>query len=167
MVLLLKAFILADRSTEIEPYICSLGIDISQFSASGVDTESLEKRILTGRNNKPTGIKMKKQRKRKPILPKNYDPEAQPDPERWLPKYLRSGYKSNKRGKKGAGMKGPQGVVTAGEVGAMGGTGSARIEGVEVESVVTPTAPVPVTAPAPTVKSNANKKKKKGKGTKF
>lgn len=39
----------------------------------------------------------RKKRKRKKRLPKNYDPDGPPpDPERWLPKTLRSGYKKKK-----------------------------------------------------------------------
>lgn len=30
------------------------------------------------------------------ILPKNYDPNVAPDPERWLPKFERSTYKKKK-----------------------------------------------------------------------
>lgn len=42
--------------------------------------------IVTGKLNK-------KKRKRKPRLPKNYDPNVPPDPERWLPRHERSAYK--------------------------------------------------------------------------
>mmetsp|Transcript_22936 Transcript_22936/g.39296 ORF Transcript_22936/g.39296 Transcript_22936/m.39296 type:complete len:654 (+) Transcript_22936:53-2014(+) len=52
----------------------------------------------------------KKRKKRKKRLPKNYDPNVPPDPERWLPKELRSSYKKGK-GKKGAVGKGPQGAL--------------------------------------------------------
>lgn len=54
-------------------------------------------------------VKERKKKKRKKRLPKNYDPEGPPpDPERWLPKTLRSGYKKKKtdqnsfRGSQGA-----------------------------------------------------------------
>ena len=40
--------------------------------------------------------KKKKRKKRKKILPKNYDPTVDPDPERWLPKWQRSTYKKKK-----------------------------------------------------------------------
>ena len=51
----------------------------------------------------------KKKKNRKKILPKNYDPNEQPDPERWLPKYERSNYRK-KKDKKGVG-KGTQGAI--------------------------------------------------------
>uniref|UniRef100_A0AC34QCZ2 Signal recognition particle subunit SRP72 n=1 Tax=Panagrolaimus sp. JU765 TaxID=591449 RepID=A0AC34QCZ2_9BILA len=40
-----------------------------------------------------TGKLHKRKRKRKIILPKNYDPNVPPDPERWLPKQERTAYK--------------------------------------------------------------------------
>ena len=40
--------------------------------------------------------KAKKKRKRKIRLPKNYDPNVPPDPERWLPKHERSTFKRKK-----------------------------------------------------------------------
>ena len=38
----------------------------------------------------------KQKRKRRPRLPKNFDPNVKPDPERWLPKIERSTYKKKK-----------------------------------------------------------------------
>lgn len=60
----------------------SLGAKYVQKSTK-VDTESELK-------------KRKKKKKRKKILPKNYDPNVDPDPERWLPSYQRSTYKKKK-----------------------------------------------------------------------
>lgn len=68
----------------------------------------------------------KKKKKRKPLLPKNYDPSVPPDPERWLPKYERSSYKAKGKRKQQL-LKGPQGAAVAG--GGLGGTGSANIHG--------------------------------------
>ncbi len=52
--------------------------------------------------------KPKKKRKRKKRLPKNYDPEETPDPERWLPKWERS-YNKRRRRRRGDQLRGPQG----------------------------------------------------------
>ena len=44
-------------------------------------------------------VRAKKKRKRKPKLPKNFDPEnpgPKPDPERWLPKWQRSDFKKKR-----------------------------------------------------------------------
>lgn len=53
--------------------------------------------------------RQKKKRKRKPRLPKGFDPEnpgIQPDPERWLPKWQRSDFKKkrNRRREKASHM---------------------------------------------------------------
>lgn len=45
-------------------------------------------------------------------LPKNYDPKATPDPERWLPMRERSYYRGKKKGKKKEQIgKGTQGAT--------------------------------------------------------
>jgi signal recognition particle subunit SRP72 len=55
--------------------------------------------------------KKKRQRKRKGKLPKYCDPNTQPDPERWLPKYERTGYKKKRdRRQKTEVIKGSQGT---------------------------------------------------------
>lgn len=50
-------------------------------------------------------------------LPKNYDPKATPDPERWLPMRERSYYRGRKKGKKkeqiGKGTQGATAGATA------------------------------------------------------
>lgn len=58
--------------------------------------------------------KSKKKKKRKPKLPKVYDPNIPPDPERWLPKHERSNYKKRKdRRYRDTGIgKGTQGVAS-------------------------------------------------------
>lgn len=62
-------------------------------------------------------IKSRKKRKRKPILPKGFDPAnpgPPPDPERWLPKTQRSDFRKKKRGQhlraQQAAIKGSQGA---------------------------------------------------------
>lgn len=57
--------------------------------------------------------KKKAKRKRKGKLPKNYDPNVTPDPERWLPRHERAGYrkKKDRRSNKDIG-KGTQGAAT-------------------------------------------------------
>ena len=41
--------------------------------------------------------KKQKRKKRKKRLPKNYNPNVDPDPERWLPRRERSGYKKSRK----------------------------------------------------------------------
>jgi signal recognition particle subunit SRP72 len=51
-----------------------------------------------------------KKRKRKNKLPRYFDPNAKPDPERWLPKQERTGYRKKKDRRQKEVMKGSQGV---------------------------------------------------------
>ena len=55
----------------------------------------------------------KKNKKKKNIIIKNFDPNRKPDPERWLPKYERAGFKVKKVRSKTRGLdvgKGTQGT---------------------------------------------------------
>ncbi|XP_058062182.1 signal recognition particle subunit SRP72 [Anopheles bellator] len=53
-----------------------------------------------------------KRKKRKGKLPKNYDPSAQPDPERWLPRYERTGYRKKRDRRVKEVIKGSQGTAS-------------------------------------------------------
>ncbi|CAG8590246.1 10636_t:CDS:10, partial [Ambispora leptoticha] len=102
--------------------------------SKNIDVDFLEKNIPGVKRYKKPDAKsdnmgkssVKKRRKRKPLLPKNFDPNVPPDPERWLPKRERSSYKVKGKRKQQL-MKGSQGVAVAG--GGIGGTGSANIAG--------------------------------------
>lgn len=54
-----------------------------------------------------------KKKKRRVRLPKNYEPGVPPDPERWLPRRERTGYRGKRRDKRDKLQRGPQGVTTA------------------------------------------------------
>lgn len=66
-------------------------------------------------------IVKKKKKKKKGKLPKNYDPNVDPDPERWLPRRERSTFKKRKdrRGASSAIGKGTQGAVGSASEGDM------------------------------------------------
>lgn len=55
-------------------------------------------------------VEKKKKKKRKPRLPKDYNPAVTPDPERWLPRWQRKGYRKKKDRRVKEVMKGTQGV---------------------------------------------------------
>lgn len=55
---------------------------------------------------------IKKKRKRKGKLPKNFDPNVKPDPERWLKKYERTGYRKKKDRRVKEVIKGSQGTTS-------------------------------------------------------
>lgn len=56
--------------------------------------------------------KKRRRKKRKGKLPKNYDPNVQPDPERWLPKYERTGYRKKRDRRAKDVIKGSQGTAS-------------------------------------------------------
>ncbi|XP_063696848.1 signal recognition particle subunit SRP72 [Culicoides brevitarsis] len=64
----------------------------------------------SGDSQKPKVKKSKK--KRKPRLPKFYDPSVKPDPERWLPKYERTGYRKKRDRRVKEVIKGSQGTAS-------------------------------------------------------
>ena len=72
------------------------GINIDDLINAGISSTTSNKRAATEKPSKPRAMPVKKKRKTK--LPKNYDPEKKPDPERWLPLRDRSTYKP--KGKK-------------------------------------------------------------------
>ncbi|KAI9305739.1 hypothetical protein BJ944DRAFT_161177 [Cunninghamella echinulata] len=122
-------------------------------------------------NSQSKKLKKIKSKKRAPLLPKNYDANKQPDPERWLALRDRSTYKPKGKNKKSL-NRGPQGMTLEG--GGIGSTGSARIAGLdtiktqtmdeESKSPSTPTKSSNTSTPSSSNK-NANKNKnKKGKG---
>lgn len=54
-----------------------------------------------------------KKKKRKPRLPKNFDPNATPDPERWLPLREKSYYRKSRRKGMAPTARGTQGTSAA------------------------------------------------------
>ncbi|KAF7726038.1 Signal recognition particle core component [Apophysomyces ossiformis] len=160
---------------KLKPYqkqVIAMNEALLQLHMSKVDAEALEdvvpglkrgyvrKDASSGRIQKP-----KTKKKRKPLLPKEFDPSQTPNPERWLPKRERSTYRVKGKNKKAA-NKGPQGVAIAG--GGIGGTGSANIAGFKNLSPGESEPAKPQTPPSANTaaKSSASKNKKKKKGGK-
>ncbi|KAI9145056.1 hypothetical protein BKA69DRAFT_1052882 [Paraphysoderma sedebokerense] len=137
-----------------------------------IESVELGEGVLTRRKQKPKETdqatkKLKPRRKRKPRLPKNYDPNTLPDPERWLPKFMRKGYKPpkarrQKEKKMGSHQGGAIDDSDKPEFEGIGGTRSANI-GISVgskggEGEGSASAPQKKTGPV----SQNKKKKKKG-----
>eukprot|EP00761_Pharyngomonas_kirbyi_P014785 gb/GECH01014815.1/.p1 GENE.gb/GECH01014815.1/~~gb/GECH01014815.1/.p1 ORF type:complete len:587 (+),score=173.03 gb/GECH01014815.1/:1-1761(+) len=81
---------------------------LPEVNVQGMNMDMLENEVMQIQpGQRPTLSSHKKNRKRKSRLPKNSKPEQKPDPERWLPKEERSGYK----GKKGIGSQGTSNVA--------------------------------------------------------
>lgn len=85
------------------------------LSATGLLPRTLKNILLffsSGTNELIQRKNKDKKKKRKPKLPKNYEPGATPDPERWLPKHERTGYRKKKDRRVKEVMKGSQGAAT-------------------------------------------------------
>lgn len=88
--------------------------DVDKLESSGKGAGAARKGDNSGKQGMTTDDagKPKKKRKRKKQLPKNFDPDnpgPPPDPERWLPKWQRSGYRKRRR-RKDDHVKGSQGA---------------------------------------------------------
>lgn len=119
------------------------GVDVASLLRDGVATTAKSVQVRKRPATEDTSEKATKKR-RKNKLPKNYDPNKKPDPERWLPLRDRSSYRpKGKKGKKKAGESTQGGVVKEEETLELVGGGGVKVE----------------KAPA----SNSSKKKKKGK----
>ncbi|CAH1375742.1 unnamed protein product [Tenebrio molitor] len=139
----------------------SANMDVESLQASLPSAFSLKKSPAVKQDSQPGtpksegGIEKKKHRKRKGKLPKNYNANVTPDPERWLPKYERTGYRKKRDRRAKDVIKGSQ------------GTASGQAEQFDFSSKVTEQeAESPVVEPSPRAKSYQQKKgqqKKKNK----
>uniref|UniRef100_A0A8C7M1K0 Signal recognition particle subunit SRP72 n=1 Tax=Oncorhynchus mykiss TaxID=8022 RepID=A0A8C7M1K0_ONCMY len=100
------------------PESMSFNVDVDELENShGANYVRKKAAKVTGENPpKEQGqgdVKKKKKKKKKGKLPKNYDPTANPDPERWLPMRERTYYRGRKKGKKKEQVgKGTQGATS-------------------------------------------------------
>ncbi|XP_075245989.1 signal recognition particle subunit SRP72-like [Convolutriloba macropyga] len=95
--------------------------DIEELSKSSelflTNKYALKKAAKVATNQSDNVLAKKTKRKKKPRLPKNFDPNVQPDPERWLPKWERSAFKKSRKKKAQHDVgKGTQGGTTGGNV---------------------------------------------------
>lgn len=90
--------------------------DIDQLEAANWMMSKAVKKTTVNKYDQSPGTpvlkqKQKRKKNRKTKLPKNYNPNVKPDPERWLPKYERSSYRHRKRDRRvKEQIKGSQGV---------------------------------------------------------
>ena len=89
------------------------GVDVNALESAGIaQPPSSGAAVVTGRKRPGSETKPKKSKKiRKDRIPKDYDPNKKPDPERWLPLRDRSSYRP--KGKKG---KARQALLSQGAV---------------------------------------------------
>lgn len=113
---LTKAEALLEKLPSVEDLVSEVGVaaleeaGIPQSAASVAATAA----VLAGARKRPAAVKQgaAKKRVRKSRLPKDYDPNKAPDPERWLPLRDRSTYRpKGKKGKQRAAERTQGGIV--------------------------------------------------------
>ncbi|XP_043682551.1 signal recognition particle subunit SRP72 isoform X5 [Vespula pensylvanica] len=110
-----KAHALYKRLPPLHDLTETTDVDALESSNWVIGTKVVRKKIepSPGKLIVDQTLKKRKTRKRKGKLPKNYDPNVLPDPERWLPRHERSGFRKKRdRRNRDAAMKGTQGVAT-------------------------------------------------------
>ncbi|XP_059612513.1 signal recognition particle subunit SRP72 [Phlebotomus argentipes] len=80
------------------------------MSTKAVKKTAIKSDQSPGTSDSVQKVKKRRQKKRKGKLPKNYDPNVAPDPERWLPRYERTGYRKKRDRRVKEVMKGSQGT---------------------------------------------------------
>ncbi|XP_046625088.1 signal recognition particle subunit SRP72 [Neodiprion virginianus] len=89
-------------------------VDALESSNWVIGTKVVKRKVEQSPGTPGTDLaqKKRKQRKRKGKLPKNCDLNSMPDPERWLPRHERSGFRKKRdRRNRDAAMKGTQGAA--------------------------------------------------------
>lgn len=113
-----KAQLLSKKLPPMDHLSEAIDVDALETSNWIIGTKVVKRKIepspgglLTSDSTGPI-IKKRNKRKRKGKLPKNYDANSLPDPERWLPKYERTGYRKKRdRRNRDSAMKGTQGTA--------------------------------------------------------
>lgn len=116
----LKAQEISKRLPALDSVTNSVEIDALEATNWMMSTKAAKKTVVSKGDQSPSTpssepqkIRKRTLRKRKPKLPKNYNSEIPPDPERWLPKYERSNYRRTKRDRRAKDViKGSQGMST-------------------------------------------------------
>ncbi|PIK49038.1 putative signal recognition particle subunit SRP72 [Apostichopus japonicus] len=153
----------------------NIDVDALETTPLSVTTRQLKKGAtvpateekVTGGPAAPETEQKKRKKKRKAKLPKNYDPSATPDPERWQPMRERAAFRTRKRYKKQTGVgKGTQGATSGASEMDASGPGSPKPGS---NSSSNPASPAIKAASTPSTKASSaaarkkqSKKKKKG-----
>ncbi|KAL1493170.1 hypothetical protein ABEB36_011279 [Hypothenemus hampei] len=98
---------IAELSKDIDIESIQTLAPVNLKKSPGVKTESLPS---TPKTDMDSQKRKRKHKKRKGKLPKNYNPAVPPNPERWLPKYERTGYRKKRDRRNKEVIKGSQGT---------------------------------------------------------
>lgn len=109
-----KAQLLSKRLPPLHDLSETTDVDALESSNWVIGTKVVKKKIEPSPGKPVVDVleKKRKKRKRKGKLPKNYDPNVPLDPERWLPRHERSGFRKKRdRRNRDTAMKGTQGTA--------------------------------------------------------
>lgn len=110
-----KAQSLSKRLPPLHDLAETTDVDALESSNWVIGTKVVKKKIEPSPGKPVSDViqKKHKKRKRRGKMPKNYEPDVPPDPERWLPRHERSGFRKKRdRRNRDAAMKGTQGAAT-------------------------------------------------------
>ncbi|XP_012281414.1 signal recognition particle subunit SRP72 [Orussus abietinus] len=110
-----RAQLLSKRLPPLHDLAETVNVDALESSNWIIGTKVIKRKVEASPGTPATDLIRKriKKRKRKGKLPKTYDPNVPPDPERWLPRHERSGYRKKRdRRNRDSAMKGTQGAAT-------------------------------------------------------
>merc|ERR1711894_456383 len=109
----------SENLASIEELVAECDIEeLSKSSELFLTNKYALKKAAKATSNPADVVAKKTKRKKKPKLPKSFDPNQKPDPERWLPKWERSAFKKARKNKKAHHDvgKGTQGGTSGGNV---------------------------------------------------
>lgn len=109
-----KAQLLSKRLPPLHDLAETTDVDGLESSNWVIGTKVIKKKVEPSPGKPAVDLtqKKRKKRKRKGKLPKCYDPNIPADPERWLPRHERSGFRKKRdRRNRDAAMKGTQGAA--------------------------------------------------------
>ncbi|EZA47743.1 hypothetical protein DMN91_012368 [Ooceraea biroi] len=110
-----KAQLLSKKLPPLRDLAETTDVDALESSNWVIGTKVVKKKVEPSPGKPVSDVKMQKKhkkRKRRGKLPKNYDPNVAPDPERWLPRHERSGFRKKRDRRNRDTMKGTQGAAT-------------------------------------------------------
>lgn len=110
-----KAQLLSKKLPPLHDLAETTDVDALESSNWVIGTKVVKKKVEPSPGKLVSDVKLQKKhkkRKRRGKLPKNYDPNVAPDPERWLPRHERSGFRKKRDRRNRDNMKGTQGAAT-------------------------------------------------------
>ena len=111
-----RALEISKRLPKLETLTTTSEIDALEAANWVMSTKAAKKSAVAKIEQSPgtpaAEKKKSRNRKRKGKLPKNYNAEVAPDPERWLPKYERTGFRKKRDRRAKDIIKGSQGMST-------------------------------------------------------